>query len=165
VGQHLPSAVARDANGATPKGPGAVAQLDPLRVVAIIDGKQVTARQGMDMIRGHNDTSGLPELLRRIYMQHAIIEEALKLHLDRQSPWKEKLQDTQRQIYQIHQNYAGDPNIPPELVAEWQEARGHILWNAYFSRAATDAERQTLLKQKQDQYKIQVKDPDFFGGR
>lgn len=163
MGPHLPSAIATDANGAKPKGPGAVARVDPLRIVAIIDGKQVTARQGMDMIRGHNDSSGLPELLGRIYMQHAIVEDALKLHLDRQSPWKEKLIDTQRQIYQIHQNYAGDPNIPPELVAQWQEARGHILWNAYFSRTSTDAERQTLLKQKEDQYKIQVRDPDFFG--
>jgi hypothetical protein len=165
MGPHLPSAIATDANGRKPQGPGAVAQLDPLRIVATIDGKQITARQGMEMMKGHNDGSGLPELLQRLYMQRAIAEEAVKLQLDRQLPWKEKLQNTQMQIFQMHQNYAGDPNIPPELMARWQHARGHILWNAYFSQAETDEQGQTLLKQKMDKYKIQGRDPDFFVGR
>jgi hypothetical protein len=162
-GPHLPSAVATDANGAKPKGPGAVAQLDPLRIVATIAGKQLTARQGSDLLKGHNDNgSGLPELLEKLYMQSAIAEEAVKLHLDRQSPWKEKLQNTQMQIFQRYQTYLGDPRIPPQPMAEWREARGHILWNAYFSRAATDEEKQTLMNQEKDKYKIQVRDPDFF---
>jgi hypothetical protein len=43
-------------------------------------------------------------------------------------------------------------------------ARRHILWNAYFSQGSTEEEKQTLMKQKKDQYKIQVVDSDFFSG-
>ena len=61
-------------------------------------------------------------------------------------------------------NYPGDPNVPPAVAAQWNSARTRILWNAYFGQAPTKEERQVLLKQEQDTYKIQVQDPDFFDG-
>jgi hypothetical protein len=161
---HLPS-VTTDQNGAKPKGPGAVAKLDPLRVVAIIDGKQMTARQATELMNGHRSNgSGLTEFLQKLYLRRAIADEAVELHLDRQPPWKEKLQDAQRQIFQVHQNYAGDPNIPPELMAQWEAARVQILWDAYFNRAGTEEEKQLLLKREADKCKLKVVDPDFFDG-
>jgi len=39
-----------------------------------------------------------------------------------------------------------------------------ILWNAYFSRAKTEAEKQALLHTVQEKYKVTVIDPDFFYG-
>jgi hypothetical protein len=42
--------------------------------------------------------------------------------------------------------------------------RERILWDAYFDQAATQAERQALLSQIQEKYKLTVVDPDFFAG-
>ena len=39
-----------------------------------------------------------------------------------------------------------------------------ILWNAYFSQAKTEAEKQALLHTVQEKYKVTVIDPDFFYG-
>lgn len=67
-------------------------------MVATIDGKPITAKQALDMIkplppqaRKQYETN-LQGLLQQIYMQGEIANEALKLNLDQQSPWKEQLQ-------------------------------------------------------------------------
>jgi len=80
------------------RGPEAVAQQDPKRVVAIIDGKPITAQQALDLLKPlppqerKRYESQLPELVQRIYMSDQIADQATKLNLDQQSPWKEQLQ-------------------------------------------------------------------------
>jgi len=154
--------------GSSPLGPAAVAKVDPFRIIATSDGTPITARQGLAMISSvppavrRDYDARLPELLQKLYTQHAIAMEAVSMHLDRQAPWQTQLRNTQMQIFQGHQNYAGDPNIPPELMAQWVDAHDHILWNAYFSRAASKEDKQALLKQEQDKYKLTIVDAGFF---
>ncbi|HKS80550.1 MAG TPA: hypothetical protein VJR23_03515 [Candidatus Acidoferrales bacterium] len=163
-----PPAVAK--NGEKPKGPEQVAAADPDRVVAVIDGKNVTAQEAWGLIgkvapaTRREYESRQPDLLEQIYMQRAVSLEAVAMHMDKQSPWKEKLANTRQRIYQVHQNYEGDPNIPPELEAQWQNARQHILWDAYFAQAKTKEERDALMMREREKFKITVKDPDFFNG-
>jgi Protein of unknown function (DUF3617) len=155
-------------NGLHPKGPSDVARDDPNRIVAVIDGKQITAQQGWNLIKKvppatrNSYKSGMTGLLERLYLQNAIAEEAIKLHLDKQQPWKDQLSTAKMNDLQHVQNYAGDPNIPPEVWAHWVDDQQHILYHAYFSQGATKEENDALLKKEQAKYKMTVKDPDFF---
>jgi PPIC-type PPIASE domain len=80
------------------RGPEAVAQQDPKRVVATIDGKQITAREALDMIKPvraedrKRFEANLSTLVQQLYMQREFADDAAKLSLDQQSPWKEQLQ-------------------------------------------------------------------------
>jgi peptidyl-prolyl cis-trans isomerase C len=80
------------------RGPEAVAQQDPKRIVATIDGKQITAQQALDMIKPvraedrKRFEGNLSMLVQQLYMQREFADEAAKLNLDQQSPWKEQLQ-------------------------------------------------------------------------
>jgi uncharacterized protein DUF3617 len=138
-------------NGLHPKGPSDVARDDPNRIVAGVDGKQITAQQAWNMIKKvppatrNSYKSGMTGLLERLYLQNAIAEEAIKLHLDKQAPWKDQLYKTKQNDLQHVQNYAGDPNIPPEVWARWVDDQQHILWHAYFSQGATKEENDALL--------------------
>jgi Protein of unknown function (DUF3617) len=155
-------------NGLHPKGPENVARDDPNRIVAAFDGKQITAQQAWNMLKKvppatrSSYKSGMTGLLERIYLQNAIAGEAIKLHLDKQQPWKDQLNKAKTNDLQHVQNYAGDPNIPPEVWARWVDDQQHILYHAYFSQGATKEENDALLKKEQAKYKITVKDPDFF---
>ena len=66
-------------------------------MVATIDGKQITAQQALDLLKNlpaqerKRFESNLPLLVQQIYMQDRIAEQAVKLNLDQQSPWKEQL--------------------------------------------------------------------------
>jgi hypothetical protein len=157
-------------NGLHPKGPSDVARDDPNRVVAVFDGKEMTAQQAWNMLKKVQPAvrdsykSGLTGLLERLYFQNAIAAEAQKLHLDKQQPWKDQLAKAKTNDLQRVQNYAGDPNIPPEVMAQWIDDQQHILYKAYFSQGATKAENDALLAKEQAKYKITVKDPDFFAG-
>ena len=157
-------------NGLHPKGPSDVARDDPNRIVAVIDEKQITAQQAWNMIKKvppatrNSYKSGMTGLLERLYLQNAIAEEAIKLHLDKQQPWKDKLAKAKMNDLQHVQNYAGDPNIPPEVWAQWIDDQQHILYNAYFSQGATKTENDALLAKEKAKYKMTVKDPDFFAG-
>ncbi len=81
-----------------PRGPEAVAQQDPNRIVATIDGKQITAKQAVELLKplGPEDRkkfdSNLQSLIQQLYMTDQIAVEAAKMNLDQQSPWKEQLQ-------------------------------------------------------------------------
>ncbi len=81
-----------------PRGPEAVAQQDPKRIVATIDGKQITAQQAVDMMKPVRPEDrkrfegNLSVLVQQLYMQREFADEAAKLNLDQQSPWKEQLQ-------------------------------------------------------------------------
>src|SRR5437868_3300155 len=80
------------------RGPEAVAQQDPKRIVATIDGKQITAQQALEMIKPVRPEDrkrfegNLSTLVQQLYMQKEFADEAAKLNLDQQSPWKEQLQ-------------------------------------------------------------------------
>ncbi len=87
-----------------PRGPENVAQQEPNRVVAVIDGKQITAKQAADLLtrlqpeqRKQLETN-LPVALERIYMEQQFAQQAAKLNLDQQSPYKEELQNAHQQI-------------------------------------------------------------------
>ncbi|MBV9297078.1 MAG: peptidylprolyl isomerase [Acidobacteriaceae bacterium] len=109
-----------------PRGPEAVAQRDPNRVVAVIDGKQITAQQALDLLKPlppqerQRFQSQLPQLVQQIYMQHQIADEATKLNLDQQSPWKEQLQMaranilTQAYFNQMSKNASSTPGQDPK---------------------------------------------------
>ena len=157
-------------NGLHPKGPSNVARDDPNRIVAVFDGKQMTAQQAWNMLKKVQPAvrdsykSGLTGLLERLYLQNAVAEDATKLHLDKQQPWKDQLAKAKLNDLQRVQNYANDPNIPPEVMAQWLDDQQHILYKAYFSQGATKEENDALLAKEKAKYKITVKDPDFFGG-
>lgn len=80
------------------RGPEAVAQQDPKRVVATIAGKPITAEQAIEMMKPlppeerKRLENNLQALLQQLYMENQIAEQATKMSLDQQSPWKEQLQ-------------------------------------------------------------------------
>ncbi|MFL6354770.1 MAG: peptidylprolyl isomerase [Bryobacteraceae bacterium] len=80
------------------RGPEAVAQHDPKRVVATIEGKPITAQQALAMMKPVRPEdrkrfeSNLSTLVQQLYMQKEFADEAAKLSLDQQSPWKEQLE-------------------------------------------------------------------------
>ena len=87
------------ATAAPPKarGPEAVAAVDPNRVVATIDGKQITAKQALDMLKPFppdqrkQAESNLSNFVQTTYTREQFAQAAKKLNLDQQSPLKEQL--------------------------------------------------------------------------
>ncbi len=167
---HPPNGVT-DLNGKKPVGAQAVAGLDPYRIVAVIDDKQLIADQAWKWVQlvppgQRNAYHGrLPDLLQQLYIQKAVAAEALRMHLDMVDPWKSRLHklghDTAHAIAGVT-NYPGDPNIPPQLLAQSSDARNHILWDAYFAQSGS-GDVQALQQQLRARYQIRVIDPDFFG--
>ena len=82
---------------AKPHGPEAVASSDPSRVVATMDGKQITAKQAMDMLKPFPPEqrkqyeANLPNLIQQIYMRVQLADLATKMNLDQKSPWKDQI--------------------------------------------------------------------------
>ena len=80
------------------RGPEAIAQQYPDRVVATIAGKPITARQAFDLLKAlpapqrKQLEANMQGLIQQLYMENQIAEEATKMSLDQQSPWKEQLQ-------------------------------------------------------------------------
>jgi peptidyl-prolyl cis-trans isomerase C len=86
-----------------PRGPDAVAKLDPNKVVATIDGKPITAKEALDMINSvpqYRQQYGnqLQALLQQLYTQKEWSLEAQKLNLDKQEPYKARLEMTRNNI-------------------------------------------------------------------
>lgn len=166
-----PPAGTAEKRGERPVGMAAIADVDPNRVVAVIGGKDVTARDAWNQLKKvapgtrSSYAGGTPALLARVYLQKGIADEAVRLHLDKQEPWKSKLAHTKQVDIQGVQNYAGDPNIPPEVWAHWVDDQQHILYNAYFAQVASQADKQTLLAREKEKYKITVKDAEFFSNK
>jgi peptidyl-prolyl cis-trans isomerase C len=103
------------------RGPEAVAAQDPTRVVATIGGKPLTARQALDLLKPlppqerKRFEANLQGLVQQIYMEDQLADEASKMSLDQQSPWKEQL----------------------------RMARANILTQAYLSKIANSANSAT----------------------
>jgi peptidyl-prolyl cis-trans isomerase C len=72
--------------------------------VATIDGKPITAQQALDMMKpvraeDRNRFNGnLSTLVQQLYIQRQFADEAAKLSLDQQSPWKEQIQMSRANI-------------------------------------------------------------------
>jgi peptidyl-prolyl cis-trans isomerase C len=86
------------------RGPEAVAQQDPNRVVATINGKQITAKEAAGMLKAIPPDqlarlqTNLPTVIQQIYMFHELGDQAAKMNLDQQSPVKERIQLSRDQI-------------------------------------------------------------------
>lgn len=80
------------------RGPEAVAQHDPNKVVATIDGKPITAKQAAGLLKAlppeqlKRLESNLPNVVQQLYMTQQLAQQALKENLDKQSPWKEQIE-------------------------------------------------------------------------
>ena len=118
------------ASGLKPRGPEAVAAQDPSRVVAVIDGKPLTAREALDLLKPlppqerKRFEANLQGLVQQIYMEDQLADEAAKMSLDQQSPWKEQL----------------------------RMARANILTQAYLNKVATGASGATPTTTDPKQY-------------
>jgi parvulin-like peptidyl-prolyl isomerase len=103
-GQAQPPSNASNSTQLKPRGPEDIAQQDPNRVVATIDGKQITAKQAMDLLKPFTPDqrkqleANLTLGLQRVYMQQQFAQQAEKMNLDQQSPFREELQNTRQQI-------------------------------------------------------------------
>lgn len=167
---HMPSGVT-DVNGRKPVGPGPIAGLDPYRIVAIIDGKPLVAGFAWRLAtsvppperRAYD--SRLAELVQKVYSELAVGNEAVKLGIVLQEPWRTKLRRLgfdEQHDFGAATDYPGSPNVPLSLLGQYNDIFHHILYDAYLSQAATDAERQALLRRIDRKYKIKVIDRDFF---
>lgn len=107
------------------RGPEAVAQQDPNRIVATIDGKQITAQQAMAMLKElpeeqRRQASNLSALLQQLYVIDQFSGQAEKMKLDQESPWKEQLQLNHKEVLaqaylnQIGKNGAGPSSADPQ---------------------------------------------------
>jgi parvulin-like peptidyl-prolyl isomerase len=80
------------------RGPEAVAALEPNRVVATIDGKQITAKQAADMLKPYTPEqrkqleSNLSNFVQQTYTREQLADAAKKLNLDQQSPLREQIE-------------------------------------------------------------------------
>lgn len=110
-----------------PRGPEAVAQQDPKRVVATIDGKQITAQQALEMMKPVRPEDrkrfegNLSVLVQQLYMQKEFADEAAKLSLDQQSPWKEQLQMARANI--LAQAYINRVTNTPTAAAPTEDPK------------------------------------------
>jgi peptidyl-prolyl cis-trans isomerase C len=86
------------------RGPVAVAQQEPNRVVATINGQKVTAQQALKLLqampqaelqRFQQSGGGLPTALQQIFLMQHLSDLAVQQHLDQQEPWKTELQFSQ----------------------------------------------------------------------
>jgi parvulin-like peptidyl-prolyl isomerase len=75
-----------------------VAKEQPNKIVATINGKQITAREAADLINSlpaqdrRRYENNLSQLVQQIYTEDQIAAEALKENLDQKSPYKQQLQ-------------------------------------------------------------------------
>lgn len=113
------------------RGPEAVAQQDPGRVVATINGKQITAQQAVGMLKQvpedqRRSMTNIANLLQQVYMIDQFADQAEKLKLDQQSPWKERLQLDRTQILaQAYMNQMGKGSTAPTGADPQQYYNSH----------------------------------------
>ena len=87
-----------------PRGPNAVAKEQPNKVVATINGKQITAKEADDLLNSippqlrSGYQGNLANLVQQTYTQNEVAGEALKENLDQKAPWKQQLQWSRENI-------------------------------------------------------------------
>ena len=113
------------------RGPEAIAQQDPNRIVATINGKQITAQQAVNMLKQVPDDQrrsvpNLANLLERVYMMDQFANQAEKLKLDQQSPWKERLElDRTQLLAQAYMTQMGTNSSAPAGIDPQQYYNSH----------------------------------------
>lgn len=99
-----PGQTAPPTPGLTARGPGAVAQQDPTRVVATIGGTPITAAQAQELMKPVRPedlkkfAGRYDKLLQELYMQQQFAKLADAAHLEDQEPWKEQLKVARENI-------------------------------------------------------------------
>jgi hypothetical protein len=136
----------------------------------------------------------LSSIFQQLMVHAGVAREALLLHLDVQQPWLNQLHacgydakalgpfasivapQGPQNPFDFHAIWAVNEALAHPAI--WTDAHAEmarfsslahqtvvdILWNAYFSQAKTEAEKQALLHTVQEKYKVTVIDPDFFYG-
>jgi hypothetical protein len=90
--------------GLTARGPNAVAEQDPARVIAVIGGTPITAAQALELMKPVRPedkkkfAGRYDKLLQELYMQQQFAKLADEAHLDQQEPWKEQLKIARENI-------------------------------------------------------------------
>ena len=86
------------ASGLQPRGPEAVAREEPNKVIATLNGKQITAKEAADLINSlppqdrKRYENNLQQLVQQIFMDDQIAGDAVKENLDQKPPYKQQLQ-------------------------------------------------------------------------
>lgn len=169
---HMPHSVPLTGlNGEKFLGIDAVGTMDPYRIVAVIDGKQLTSSWAWAYFKQvFPHWEGDPperltrrEELHRLYMHRTIADEARQMGLDRKQPWEGQLKDGSWDAWWIDtepDNYKA--NSLNQAIWQAEYLREKILWNAYLSQASTPAAKKALEEKIQERFKVNVVDPDFF---
>lgn len=112
------------------RGPDAVAQQDPNKVVATINGHQITAKEAAALLKQVPDdqrrsATNLASLLERVYMIDQFADRAEKLKLDQQNPWKERIELQRTQILAqayINQVATNTSSAPGDAAKQYYDA-------------------------------------------
>ncbi|MBV9611325.1 MAG: peptidylprolyl isomerase [Acidobacteriaceae bacterium] len=107
-----------------PRGPEAVAQRDPNKVVATINGHQLTAQEAMNVLKQipedqRHAITNLSNVVEQVYMMDHFAGEAEKRKLDQESPWKERIQLQRTQA--LAQAYVEELSKAPASGTEAQQ--------------------------------------------
>jgi len=109
-----------------------VASVDPKRVVAVIDGKQITAAEAADLLKAFPPEqrkqyeSNLPNLVQQIYMREQLADAAKKLNLEQQAPWKDQIELSRANILaQAYLNHLTDTATKAPLPDPQQFYNSH----------------------------------------
>jgi hypothetical protein len=183
---HLPhSPPPTDLDGKRPLGPIAVTRLDGFRVVASAQGVQIVAALAVGAFAGLPANTvkaygpNLADAYQKIYLHWSVANDAMNMMLGLQEPWKSQLAaeglqnvTTSNLRFNLYQSGVMSPSDQdksglsnPAENQKLEEARERILWNAYFSSAKTDAEKNEMLQKVQEKYKVTIIDPDFFSSQ
>lgn len=179
-----------DLDGKRPKGPFDVAKFDPLRIVAIIDGKKFIAQQAYFLINNSSNADAenwgpnLVNVMHQTYMHFEIYVEAARTQERNRHPGKYPpgayvpLPDDAINPYELPNccilpvDTPIDRDTPDHSSSAFMEHQDGLQnesawtwgWDAYFGQAKTPAEKQALLRNADEKYKVTVLDPDFFAG-
>jgi len=167
-----------DLDARVPTGPVQVATVDGYRVVAMAEGKQIIAAVAMKMLKAQSarmlkDYGPDPwNQFQQVYLHWSVANEAMGMMLGIQEPWKSQLaaaglRNVTPQVFRHSNGMWLNPfaesngNVDADTV-KLEDARERILWEAYFSSAKTDAEKQEMLRLGEEKYRVTLVDADFF---
>jgi PPIC-type PPIASE domain len=92
-----PQASTSTSESSGPKGPEAVASSEPSKVVATVNGKQITAKQAYDLLKmvpadQRRSTPNLQRLFEQLYVMNELAKQAEQEHLDQDAAVKSQLE-------------------------------------------------------------------------
>jgi hypothetical protein len=176
---HMPfSPPPTDLNGRRPKGPHDVMWLDQNRIVAVIDGQQLTAVEAYLVINLSPNRVLDPDIYKRGWssvLQHNYMYYTIANELD---PTRSPAQRA-KGILLIQGTFSAfntgsDEGAPVDtrvsgyhyVGQDRQEYdREQRLWKVYLGRASSESGKQSLTQQAESKYKVSIVDPDFFAGQ